>query len=119
MKVCFLVDENLSPRLKTSVLNLNPTIDIIRVGEINAPALATLDPDILSYLELSKRLLVTDNRKSMPGHLEQYWAEGGTIWGLFWVRPGASLGEIAEAIYVVWEVSEAEEWLDRLDWIPF
>ncbi len=46
MKVRFLLDENLSPRLKVAVLRLNPTIDILRVGESNAPTLGTLDPDV-------------------------------------------------------------------------
>ncbi|MGI2907576.1 hypothetical protein [Tolypothrix sp. VBCCA 56010] len=42
MKVRFLLDENLSPRLKVAVLRLNPNIDILRVGETNAPQLGTL-----------------------------------------------------------------------------
>ena len=70
MKVRFLLDENLSTRLKVAVLRLNPAIDILRVGDPNAPQLGTLDPDILRYLELSQRLLVTDNRTSMPEHME-------------------------------------------------
>ena len=53
MKVRFLLDENLSPRLKVAVLRLNPAIDILRVGESNAPTLGTLDPDVLRYLQLS------------------------------------------------------------------
>ena len=118
MKVPFLLDENLPPKLKSAVLHLQPEIDILRVGDANAPPLGTLDPEIISYLESSQRLLVTDNRKSIPGHLEEYWATGGQIWGLFWVRPSASLGRWAEEIVIVWETSEAEEWIDKLDWIP-
>jgi hypothetical protein len=38
----------------------------------NTPPLGTLDPDVLQYLGLSQRLLVTDNRTSMPEHLEEY-----------------------------------------------
>lgn len=68
-------------------MRLNPAIDILRVGDSDAPSLGTLDPDILRYLELSQRLLVTDNRKSIPGHLEEHWAAGGHIWGLLWLRP--------------------------------
>ncbi|MCC5618192.1 DUF5615 family PIN-like protein [Nostoc sp. CHAB 5836] len=79
MKVRFLLDENLSPKLKTSVLRLNPAIDILRVGDSEAPLLGTLDPDILRYLELSQRMLITDNRKSMPEHLEEHWGDGGHI----------------------------------------
>ncbi|MEP0885696.1 DUF5615 family PIN-like protein [Trichocoleus sp. ST-U3] len=119
MKVRFLLDENLSSRLKVAVLRLNPVIDILRVGDPNAPQLGTLDPDILRYLELSQRLLVTDNRTSMPDHLEAHWADGGCIWGLLWVRPKTSIGQLAEEIFVIWETTEAEEWRDYVDWIPF
>ena len=50
MKIKFLLDENLSPRLKIAVLRLNSDIDILRVGDDNAPKLGTLDPDVLGYL---------------------------------------------------------------------
>ena len=119
MKVRFLLDENLSPRLKEAVLRLNPEIDILRVGDSGTPPLGTLDPDLLNYLELSQRILVTDNRKSMPGHLEDHWNASGHIWGLFWLRPGITVGRWAEELFLVWETSEAEEWIDRLEWIPF
>jgi Domain of unknown function (DUF5615) len=119
MKIRFLLDENLSPKLKLAVLRLNPAIDILRVGDSEAPPLGTLDPELLSYLELSQRLLVTDNRKSMPGHLENHWAAGGHIWGVVWLRPGTTLGSWAETIFLLWEASESEEWIDKLDWIPF
>ena len=58
MKVKFILDENLSPRLKIAVLRLNPEIDILRVGDENAPKLGTLDPDVLIYLGISQRLLI-------------------------------------------------------------
>ena len=119
MKIRFLIDENLPNKLKSAVLRLQPEIDISRVGDSGAPPLGTLDPDILTYLASSQRLLVTDNRKSIPGHLADYRAAGGgQMWGLFWVRPSASLGRWAEEIVMVWETSEAEEWIDKLDWIP-
>ncbi len=119
MKVRFLLDENLSPRLKVAVLRFNPDIDILHVGETDAPPRGTLDPEILHYLELSQRLLITDNRSSMPEHLEAHYGDGGHIWGLLWVRPGTQIGELAEELFVIWETVEAEEWIDYIDWIPF
>lgn len=118
MKIRFLLDENLSPKLKVAVLRLNPAIDILRVGDSDTPPLGTLDPELLNYLELSHRLLVTDNRKSIPGHLEVHWGAGGHIWGLVWLRPSGTIRTWAEAIFMMWEVSEAEEWIDIVDWIP-
>ena len=70
MKIHFLLDENLSKQIKGTVLRLNEAIDILCVGDADAPPLGTLDPDILSYMELSQRMLITDNRKSMPFHLK-------------------------------------------------
>ncbi len=119
MKIKFLLDENLSPRLKIAVLRLNPEIDILRIGEPNTPTLGTLDPDVLQYLGLSQRLLVTDNRTSMPGHLEEYWLLNQQMWGLFWVRPTTTMGKLAEELIMIWETSSAEEWINVVDWIPF
>lgn len=119
MKIKFLLDENISPRLKVAITRLNPNIDVLRVGDINTLPLGTLDPDVLLYLHHSQRLLVTDNRTSMPEHLEEHWSKGFRIWGLLWTRSEISLGTIAEFLHLIWEVTEAEEWYDRLDWIPF
>jgi len=62
VKVRFLLDENLSPRLKVAVFRLNPALDVLRVGDSDTLPLGTLDPELLRYLELSQRLLVTNNR---------------------------------------------------------
>ena len=118
MKPRFLLDENLSPRLKLAILRLSSKIDILRVGDTNAPALGTLDPEILIYLQKSQRILLTDNRKSMPEHLEDHWNNDGFIWGLFWLRPKATIRELAEDIVLIWETTEAEEWKNQLIWIP-
>ena len=119
MNIRFLLDENLDPRLKTALLRLNPAIDVLHVGETGTPPLGTLDPDILLFLDVAQRLLVTSNRASMPDHLRQHWSEGRHLWGLCWVRPGFSIHRIAQELLLVWEASTAEEWLDRLEWIPF
>jgi hypothetical protein len=119
MKIKFLLDENLSPRLKTAVLRLNPSLDILRIGDANTPPLGTLDPDVLQYIGLSQRLLITDNRTSMPEHLTEYWQQNQQMWGLFWVRPTSTIRQLAEEIIMIWETSEAEEWLNVIDWIPF
>ena len=119
MKVRFLLDENLSPRFRTALLRLNPEIDVLRVGDPGTPALNTKDPDILRYLSTSRRLLVTSNRTSMPDHLVEHWEAGDHIWGLLWVRPKTSIARLSQDLLLVWEASEAEEWIDRLEWVPF
>ncbi|MGI0493043.1 DUF5615 family PIN-like protein [Alkalinema pantanalense CENA528] len=118
VKVKFLLDENLSPKFQAAILRQNPQIDILRVGDAGAPAFGTPDPNLLDYLEIAQRILVTDNRKSMPGHLQDHWAKGGHTWGILWLKPGSSLTSWVSTIVLIWEVSDAAEWRDRLDWIP-
>jgi hypothetical protein len=77
VKPRFLLDENLPPRLRLALLRHNDTIDILRVGDADAPPLGTLDPDILHYLEQAQRVLVTGNRISMPAHVAAHVAAGG------------------------------------------
>jgi hypothetical protein len=119
MKIKFLLDENLSPRLKIAVLRLNSDIHILRVGDENTPKLGTLDPDVLIYLGTSQRLLITDNRTSMPEHLKEYGQTNQKMWGLLWVHPITTMGKLAEELTLIWETSEAEEWINVIDWIPF
>ncbi|MDZ4720031.1 MAG: DUF5615 family PIN-like protein [Roseiflexaceae bacterium] len=94
MKLRYLIDENLSPRLKSAIQRLEPFVDVLRVGDQGAPSFGTLDPDVLVYLTATQRLLVTDNRKSMPKHLADHAVAG-------------------------FQHSEAEEWIDRTEWLRF
>jgi hypothetical protein len=50
VKVHFLLDENLPPRLKVALRRLDARIDVVRVGDDGAPPLQTSDPDILHFL---------------------------------------------------------------------
>jgi hypothetical protein len=117
VKLRFLLDENLSPRLTKAVHRRYPAIDVLRIGDEGTPPLGTLDPDILRYLEATRRALVTDNRESIPGHLDDHFAAGGQHWGIFVVRKSAPFGLLAAELYLYWEASEAEEWINRIEWI--
>ncbi|MCP4212882.1 MAG: hypothetical protein GY764_15595 [Halieaceae bacterium] len=120
MKVRFLLDENLSPRLVTALKRLDTSVNVLRIGDEGAPDLGTSDPVILRYLAVHQRLFVTDNRSTIPVHLaEHYQAEGESHWGILWLRPKTTIGQLAAALHLVWTASEAEEWLDRTDWAPF
>src|SRR5215212_11297285 len=102
MKVRFLLDENLSPQLQAGVRRRIREVDILRVGDRGAPPLETPDEEILRYLEGEQRLLVTNNRTSMPDHLVAHHGAGGHHWGLVWIRPGARLGQVIESLTLIW-----------------
>jgi len=74
--------------------------------------------DLLLYLEVSQRALITSNRKSMPAYMQAHWAGGGHLWGVFWVRSGMTISPLARDLFLIWDASEAEDWIDRVGWIP-
>ncbi len=65
----------------------------------DSPPFGTPDPDILKYLEISVRILVTSNRKSMSAHIEAFQSGAGKLFGLLWVRPGTSVRILAEELF--------------------
>jgi len=119
MKIRFLLDENLSPRIKQAVLRYNQDIDILRVGDEGAPSLGTTDPVILKYLNINTILLITDNRATMPEHVYNHLTAGEHHCGILEIRPKTLVKELIESICLLWEASEDEEWFDQIQWIPF
>jgi len=119
MKVRLLLDENQSPRLKTAIIRLIPSADVLRVGDSTAPALSTPDMDLLRYLELTRRALITADRTTIPTHLEAHRTAGGLHWGIFWVLPRMPIGRLTESLQIIWEASEADDWINQENWIPF
>ncbi len=79
--------------------------------------MGTLDPEILHWVEAHQRTFVTDNRKSLPGHIADHLASGGHHWGIFQVRKHAPLLRLAEILHLYWSVTEAEEWIDVMEWL--
>lgn len=119
MRVKFLLDEHMPRALIAAVQRLEPEIDITVVGAAGAPRLGALDPDILLWCELAQRLLITNNRKSMPRHCAEHLAAGRHHWGIFRTHDDEpAVGPLAASIHLIWGASEAEEHVDVLDWVP-
>jgi len=119
MKVCFLLDEHISPAVPAGLKRHQPRVDVLSVGDSGAPPLGTPDSNILCFLESTQRALITKNRRSMWQHVMEHWQSGGHLWGIFWVPRDISYGLLIRQLLLIWETSEAEEWRDQLRDLPF
>jgi hypothetical protein len=54
----------------------------------------------------------------MPVHLQEHLAIGRHAPGIFTLNPNLTLGETAEELVLIWGASEAEEYVDRLNYLP-
>lgn len=118
MKPRFLLDENVNRAIQRQLRRQVPDLEILAIGDPGAPPAGTSDPDILSWIEGNGYILVTENRSTVPMHLSNHFSSGRHIPGIFWVRPGVSIGRIVEELYMIWLVSSAEEYRDRGLFIP-
>jgi hypothetical protein len=104
--------------IQRQLRRLDPQIEVLAIGDLGAPPAGTSDPDILIWLEENGYILVTENRGTIPTHLAEHFAANRHVSGIFWLRPSVGLGRITEELYLIWLASTAEEYQDRLLFIP-
>jgi hypothetical protein len=114
----FLFDECTTPALIDGLRLQEPGIDILRIGDPGAPPSGTLDPDLLLTAEASGRVLVTNDRKTMPAHLTDHFVAGHHTAGVMLLRQGFPLGHYIQEILMRYRTMTADEWIDRTEYIP-
>ncbi|MEH2303240.1 MAG: hypothetical protein V7K88_30795 [Nostoc sp.] len=71
------------------------------LGILDAPPKATLDAEILIWCQTNGFILVTNNRKSMPGHLANHLASGCHVPGIFTIDTNQSIGQTVEELITI------------------
>lgn len=61
---------------------------------------------------------MTHDRRTMVEHFRTRLAEGKSSPGVFLVAQSARIGQIVEAIVMVWAASEPVEWKNELRYLP-
>lgn len=76
------------------------------------------DPDVLALAAGQDRILVTHDRQTMPWHFAEFLMSGRSCPGVFLASLHAPIGEVIDALVLIWAGSDAEEWKNRLINIP-
>jgi hypothetical protein len=104
MPLAFLFDEQLRGPLWGAILRHNATsnepLDVVRVGDPADLALGSDDAAILQWAEGEGRILVTEDRHTMPDRLAEHLASGRHCPGVFMVRFNMSRRELVECLWL-------------------
>lgn len=114
----FLLDEHVPHAVRDQLLRLDSSMDILVIGGTLAPTKGTPDKEILLWIEATGYILVSSNRRTIPEHVRNHFKEGRHIPGIILLRREAGLGEIIEQLYLIWAASNADEYRDRVLYIP-
>lgn len=114
----WLLDENVDPDLRKALHEVHPEMTVWVVGDPGTPDYGTPDPAILHWCEEKQFALVTNNRSTMPIHLQDHVAAGGHIPSIFILHPDMSLGQTVDELALIWDVAEPNEFTDQIVYLP-
>jgi len=115
VRLRFQADANLDARLVRGLKRIAPEIDIQSASEAALSALS--DPAVLGVAATEGRILITQDRKTMPRHFQEFVRETESP-VLILLRGGISIGSAIEELVLIWHTSKPEEWVNRVIWIP-
>lgn len=115
MRVRFQADADLDGRVLRGLRRIAPEIDMRTASDAGLDGLN--DFDVLRICADSGRILVSQDRRTMPAHFARHLS-GRSSPGVILLRDGIPIASAIEELILIWSASEAEEWIGRLVWIP-
>ena len=115
MRVRFQADADLDGRILRGLRRTVPEIDIRTAADARLAGLE--DREVLRIAADSGRILVSQDRRTMPAHFARFLDRARSP-GVLLLREAIPISVAIEEIALIWTASEAEEWKDRLVWIP-
>jgi hypothetical protein len=116
VKPRFQADNDLRASIRTGALRREPTIDF--QSAYAAKLEGVRDPDVLRLAATQGRILISHDENSMPGHFRDFLDGGSRSAGVFMAPQGAPTSTVIESILLIWIASQADEWVDRIVWLP-
>jgi len=92
-------------------------LDILRVGDLGAPPLGTKDLDLLEVAAAAGRVLISEDRSTLPSHLQTHLQKGPSP-GIIILRTGLTVPQIVELLAMIAYAADEEEFANQSRWIP-
>jgi predicted nuclease of predicted toxin-antitoxin system len=115
--VRFLADANLNKDILTGCRRIEPAFDFVATSDAGLEGKP--DEEVLLIAAAMGRILITHDRKTMPGYFGKLIVTGGHTPGLFLVHQTRPIARVIDSLLLVWSASDSGEWVDRIVEIPF
>jgi hypothetical protein len=115
MTVRFQADVNLNQIILLAIRRREPAIDFQTAAVAGLAGLN--DPEVLALVAREERVLVTHDRKTMPGHFFDFITTA-TSAGVLIVPQDLLVASAVADLLLIWHATEAEEWLNQMRFLP-
>ena len=76
------------------------------------------DPAVLALAAKEQRVLVSHDAGTMAAHFQAFRRVGKESAGVFLISQSLDVGTAIDELLLIWLASEAQEWKNRLEWLP-
>jgi hypothetical protein len=111
-----LADADLNKAIVSGVLRCEPSIDFLTSHAAGLYRLS--DREVLALVAEQRRVLVSHDVNTLPGHFRFFRNAGRNSSGVFLVSQSLAVNAAIDELRLVWMASEAREWENRLVWLP-
>ena len=115
MRPRFQADADFKYKIVVGLRRQEPAVDFLGAHEGGVVGLS--DPEVLSIATKSRRILVSHDRKTMPGHFKRF-CETRSSPGVIIVSQDLEIGAAIEELLLIWVATDSEEWVDQLGFVP-
>ncbi len=111
----FQADADLNHKIVVGLRRREPAVDFrdARAGGLTGVA----DSTVLRIAADSGRILISHDRKTIPGHLARF-LENYSSPGVIIVSQDLDIGAAIEDLLIIWAASDADEWRNQLGFVP-
>ena len=115
MKVLFQADADLNNIILLAAIRRQPSVDF--QSALAADLTGVNDLEVLARAAKDGRVLVTHDQKTMPRHFAEFITRQ-TSPGMIIVPQSLSVTAAADDLILIWTITEAEEWVNRICFLP-
>jgi hypothetical protein len=115
VKIKYQADADFNHTIIAAVQRREPAIDFQTADE--ARLRGRPDPEVLARAAQEGRILVSHDHHTMPVHFATFVTTQPSP-GVFLLSQDVSIRTAVEELVVIWAASEAEEWVNTLQYLP-
>ena len=115
MTIRFQADADFNQTILLAAIRREPSLDFQTAAAVGLIGLADLD--VLAKAAQEGRLLVTHDQRTMPRHFAEFVTQH-TSTGVLVVRQSLPIAAVVDDLLLIHAATEAEEWINRLAYLP-
>jgi hypothetical protein len=115
MRVRFQADADLNLVILLALIRREPAVDF--QSSASAGLARRTDPEVLAAAAREGRILVTHDQRTMPNHFGRFIATQKSP-GLLVVPQHVPVSAVVEDLLLIWGATQADEWTNRVCYLP-